>query len=210
MDGLMLRRRIMAAAFATPLPYDAEVEYIGSDGNHNQFVVTDYTPVVGDEVYVEFENTEQITNTQSVFSAGNGNYQLIFLIGTSASGAYIKYFATGAAALLAYPYSSLNVWHTLTVSSAGVFSIDNNYVATSATPFEALDGNETNLFLFKLRNNTSPFLGNIRKFRITNGGQTKLDLIPVRIGQVGYMYDRISGSFYGNSGTGDFIVGPDK
>ena len=36
------------------------------------------------------------------------------------------------------------------------------------------------------------------------------DFIPVRVGDVGYMYDRISGQLFGNSGTGAFIVGPDK
>ena len=35
------------------------------------------------------------------------------------------------------------------------------------------------------------------------------DFIPVRVGQVGYMYDRVSGQLFGNAGTGAFIVGPD-
>lgn len=36
------------------------------------------------------------------------------------------------------------------------------------------------------------------------------DFIPVRIGQVGYMYDKVSGQLFGNSGTGSFVLGPDK
>lgn len=36
-----------------------------------------------------------------------------------------------------------------------------------------------------------------------------LDLIPVRIGLEGYMYDRVSGTILANSGTGSFIIGPD-
>lgn len=36
-----------------------------------------------------------------------------------------------------------------------------------------------------------------------------LDLIAVRVGSVGYMYDRISGQLFGNAGTGAFRVGPD-
>ncbi len=35
------------------------------------------------------------------------------------------------------------------------------------------------------------------------------DLIPVRIGQVGYLYDKISGELFGNSGTGSFTYGND-
>lgn len=37
-----------------------------------------------------------------------------------------------------------------------------------------------------------------------------LDLIPVRVGNVGYMYDKVSGKLFGNAGTGNFILGPDK
>ena len=36
------------------------------------------------------------------------------------------------------------------------------------------------------------------------------DFIPVRVGTTGYMYDRVSGELFGNAGTGDFILGPDK
>ena len=38
-----------------------------------------------------------------------------------------------------------------------------------------------------------------------------LDFIPVRVGDIGFMYDRISGKLYGNSfSSGNFILGPDK
>ena len=37
----------------------------------------------------------------------------------------------------------------------------------------------------------------------------RMDLIPVRVGNVGYMFDRVSGTLFGNDGTGDFIVGAD-
>ena len=36
-----------------------------------------------------------------------------------------------------------------------------------------------------------------------------LDIIPVRVGQVGYLYDKVSGQLFGNAGTGNFILGPD-
>lgn len=46
-------------------------------------------------------------------------------------------------------------------------------------------------------------------FRIDKAGVTELDLIPVRVGAEGFMYDRVSGRLFGNAGTGRFIVGPD-
>ena len=47
-------------------------------------------------------------------------------------------------------------------------------------------------------------------FSIEANSKAILDLIPVRVGDVGYMYDRVSGQLFGNQGTGDFIIGPDK
>lgn len=51
----------------------------------------------------------------------------------------------------------------------------------------------------------------IKSFKIYND-QTDtvyLDLIPVRVGQTGYMYDKVSKKLLGNSGTGNFILGND-
>jgi CO dehydrogenase/acetyl-CoA synthase alpha subunit len=51
------------------------------------------------------------------------------------------------------------------------------------------------IFAFKLYNTNGDLLG---------------DYIPVRVGTVGYLYDRVSGKLFGNAGTGDFVLGPDK
>lgn len=40
-------------------------------------------------------------------------------------------------------------------------------------------------------------------------GELVLDLIPVRKGQIGYMYDKINRKFYGNAGSGEFGLGRD-
>lgn len=45
---------------------------------------------------------------------------------------------------------------------------------------------------------------------IYQSGVIVRDYIPVRDGTVGYLYDRVSGRFFGNAGTGAFIIGPDK
>lgn len=46
-------------------------------------------------------------------------------------------------------------------------------------------------------------------FRLEKAGVPVLDLIPVRVGSEGYMYNRINGQLLGNSGSGKFILGPD-
>jgi hypothetical protein len=144
-----------------------------------------------------------------LYSAGIGDSQVISLLGDNYRGklAYIRHFSTGRAAELLFN-PSVNTWYTLTVTSDGVSTID-NFTATSR-PTAEIDGNEKNLWLWKRRNGTSPFYGSIRRFYIKNNGVMKLDLIPVRVGNVGYMYDKVSGQLFGNAGTGNFILGPDK
>ena len=56
----------------------------------------------------------------------------------------------------------------------------------------------------------SKWSGKINYVKITQGDALVMDLIPVRIGQVGYMYDKISRQLLANAGTGDFILGADK
>lgn len=51
--------------------------------------------------------------------------------------------------------------------------------------------------------------GRIFYFKWEKDGEPVLDLIPVRVGDVGYMYDTVSGKLFGNSGSGHFILGPD-
>ena len=46
--------------------------------------------------------------------------------------------------------------------------------------------------------------------KVKSDGKVILDVIPVKINSIGYMYDRVSRQFFGNTGTGDFILGPDK
>lgn len=45
--------------------------------------------------------------------------------------------------------------------------------------------------------------------QIYKGGNLELDLIPVRIGSIGYIYDRVSHTLFENAGTGTVGLGPD-
>lgn len=209
MGVIVNRRRVYGGK---KLPYDAEIEYLRGTGT--QYIDTGYTPVIGDSIYCEFMlNAVTLFGFQALYSAGTKDYQVIFLTeirDNHITDTFIKHFANGDAAKLNYN-ASMNTWYTLTVTSAGVSTIG-NYTTTSNPKAEKaeIDGNEKTLWLWKRRNNTSPFEGRIRRFYIKNNGVMKLDLIPVRVGNVGYLYDKVSGQLFGNAGTGEFILGPDK
>ena len=46
-------------------------------------------------------------------------------------------------------------------------------------------------------------------FKLIIDEEVVRDMIPVRKGNIGYMYDKVSGQLFGNSGTGSFTLGPD-
>ena len=46
-------------------------------------------------------------------------------------------------------------------------------------------------------------------FKVTTNNNVVFDLIPVRKNGVGYMYDKVSGTLFGNAGSGAFTYGND-
>jgi len=53
------------------------------------------------------------------------------------------------------------------------------------------------------------FNGKIKYAKIYINNTLVRDFIPVRIGTTGYMFDKVTGKMFGNSGTGNFVLGPD-
>lgn len=51
--------------------------------------------------------------------------------------------------------------------------------------------------------------GTISFFKVERDGELMVDMIPVRVGNIGYMYDRVSGQLFGNAGKGEFVLGAD-
>ena len=66
-----------------------------------------------------------------------------------------------------------------------------------------------NIVLFR-HNSKYYWVGRLMFCKIYQNNVLVRDYIPVRKGMVGYLYDRVSGKLFGNAGTGDFVLGPDK
>jgi len=107
-----------------------------------------------------------------------------------------------------------NEWHDYALGS-GVFKVDGSTVQTWA---DVSFTTTANLFVLarSLKNVNDPatiadsfFRGRVRYVRITKSGVLVRDFVPVRVGTVGYLFDRVSGQLFGNAGTGDFVLGPD-
>lgn len=98
-----------------------------------------------------------------------------------------------------------NRQHTFVANSSGVF-IDGTKVANYSS-----FASTSTLYLFHLNlNNQSSYMGGARVwgYKHKRNGEFLLDMIPVLDrNNIACMYDKVSGEFFYNQGTGDFIAG---
>ena len=186
-----------------PLPYDAEVKYLESTGT--QYISTMLIPT---RVHVGLKPIGAATpyHSNAYFGVNNG--------GSRTTGLASKTKDTLTA--INYEFSSVEfpalweVFHEVyfdrnTVSVDGV-------TQALVTRFEKVDQaiKSFGLFNFPQRYSGSTPKSAISYCKMWDREDNLMaDFIPVRVGDVGYMYDRVSGQLFGNSGTGAFVIGPD-
>lgn len=200
------RNRLMGG-IEVERPYDARVEYLESTGT--QYIDTGIE-CTGD-LCVEFEGRVNANVNQgalgSVISTSSGYFRHHWSPYKNGNNFY--WIQNDG-----YNYSSVplnwsyGVWYKVSIDPVnGIASIDGNTVT-----FTPLSGSLTtgeNYFIFARSG-----LGTIQHrscafkyLKLSRGGVLLRSFIPVRVGNVGYMYDRVSGELFGNLGTGSFILG---
>jgi hypothetical protein len=100
---------------------------------------------------------------------------------------------------------------TITTNTSRIIQIDNDSATVQTFSRRIDDG--ARLYLFTYPDGASALGGTEGKyfsFKVFRNDVLVRDMIPVRVGNVGYLYDKVSGQLFGNSGTGNFILGPDK
>lgn len=208
MGALLNRRRYMGGG--SSLPYDAEVEYLESTGT--QWIDTGIIPTTTTyvrckfvnlsttgEVIIGFHDTE--SNAWRLFNVYSG--QIFFDLPSNNNDNLRMNKSSGG----------------IVVNTLYEYELGNRYVKDLTTGVNILE-NAT----LSTRNGTNSIgvsgtkKGGTRLVTSKNrfyyvqiyDGSILFDGIPVRVGQIGYMYDRVSGELFGNSGTGSFILGSDK
>ncbi|MBQ3624884.1 MAG: hypothetical protein II950_05635 [Prevotella sp.] len=187
------------------LSYDAEIEYLESNGT--QLINSGFTARIGDAITIIFSFEKQPFGSD-LLSCFNENDAINYLtfsyirnIGNGQRGVRFQYFSN-IISTVQYTFV-LNTWNTLHIDASGKATF-NNITITSA-PISEIEGDNNTLKLF-----AGKFAGRIQSLTIEREGINVLQLISVRKGNVGYMYDKVSGKLFGNAGTGQFILGPDK
>ena len=191
-NALLLRRRGMMGSQGGGAM--VKIEYLERSSG-SVFIDVPVIAQKGVRVEVDFQKT----------TTGNN-----FVFGAYVSNSVCIQCYTGSAAAWRYGtgYDLNNTNNTnrhVAIMDNGIFILD----GVTQQTFTVSNFN-TNLPITLFgRNSSGGFVGKIFAAKITDVDNTLYDLIPVRVGTVGYMYDRVSGQLFGNLGTDDFILGPD-
>lgn len=193
---------------APVLPYDAEIEYLESTGT--QYI----------EIPIGFDKTDEVYMVFSIdVSMGADKYMIAPKTWNNSNNRFSMGVMTSSKLLTAGYGSSRTGATTLipnTVNDGGIHTWQyKNYL------FEVVDldlslnvsnitfgATTAHLRLFYGYNTNTK--GKIAYYKQIKNGVKVIELIPVRVGQVGYLYDKVSGELFGNNGTGSFILGNDK
>ena len=186
------------------LPYDAEVEYLESTGT--QYISTMLIPT---RVHVGLKPIEAATPdyANAYFGVNNGGSRITGLNSkTKDTLKAVNYDRNSV------EFSALwGEFHSVCFDRDTV-SVDGETKAL-VTDFSKTDNaiKSFGLFDFPQRNTDSSPKSAISYCKMWDKEDRLMaDFIPVRVGDVGYMFDRISGQLFGNAGTGAFVIGPDK
>lgn len=189
------RRRVMGSGGSAPLPYDAEIEYLESTGT--QYIDLGITMSKDFSMTLVFESTSS-KDANIILSAATSysfNQYAVFSTGTKL---YIESIGNH------YDSYALNTIYKLRIVPGTATLYDGNDNVLSTFTRQTYDTNATTGQLFRI----GVKYGEVRMHSFSI--DSIMDLIPFRVGTTGYMYDRVSGQLFGNSGTGDFVLGPDK
>jgi len=215
MGTLLNRRRYMGGGGEEPLPQGAvRIEYLCASGTQWIDTGINCLPDYSIEAVFYYDT-----------SSGSGNRQVPFGQDYS-NGIGVRYNTGGSSPweccygtdkLTTFPVGHVNNRLFKIVFNDKTFSFYNeDGTLIKAVQFDTSPSfSALTMYLFAFSRTKTALTGasNVRcySFVIKDGNGSKvLDFVPIRVEQVGYMYDRVSGQLFGNSGTGDFILGPDK
>ena len=179
------------------LPYDAEVEYLESTGT--QWIDTGYSN--SQCPYFSLDVQPLITNVDSgMFGAYTDGYSVRQYLGRW------RWF-DGGWTLTDIP---VDITRTTNITrNANGWFVDGEITRKSGYLRGVLSSG-----LFGVNSSGVFHAGRpIRVKRLSffdKNSSLVADFIPIRKGNIGYMFDRVSGRLFGNQGTGAFIIGPDK
>lgn len=203
-----------------------EVDWIECTGG--QYLQLGISPSPTDVVELLFatnNNKPQSTAKNfTLYSAGDGTYQYTTVLtkGVTFPYTYGRYFSNvasenkGSYDMLSSKTDYVWLRHRSNgnTKAQSCTDVGNNYQFWTEAPQKSstLDGDNINLRLFaRIGSNTNFFVGRAKHFIVIRDNAYVLNLISCyrKADSKPGMYDLVTGTFYTNEGTGEFLVGPD-
>lgn len=194
------------------LPYDAEIKYLKSTGE--QWINTLYAFTDNFSFEIDFQG---MGLGKSIFGARKNSARTAVLF-CGISNTNKLYLNMGSHTAANTPFAvnvDLNARHKVKVvvsNQKATIYVDGvqkyNQISFSGT---YISGVEEAIFCTNYGSGQVNELatGKVFSLKMWQGNTLVRDFIPVRLAQVGYMYDKMTGELYGNSGTGNFTLGSD-
>lgn len=191
------------------LPYDAEIEYLETTGT--QWIDTGIIPTTTTYVRSKFVNLNATGEVIIGFHDTEGNAWRLFNVFSERI--YFDMPSNNNNPLRMNKFSG-----GIVVNALYEYELGNRYVKDLTTGINILEDatlstrNGTNsIGVSGTKKGGTTLVTSRNRFYYVQiyDGSILFDGIPVRVGQTGYLYDKVSGKLFGNSGTGDFILGPD-
>lgn len=228
MGAMDARLRAPLPKGGSPLPYDAEIEYLQGDGvayidtgiwfgeganSHHYKLSVEFLYKGGDlNGYITGYTGRSGTGTQApvMFIRANNSSGMTVLVMSSAVAYGGRYYINPSTE----EYNKVDITANNKNYSSSLNGVEMfNFVYTTSATYYGIN---QKVFLFTrcINGGSTDAVGTpkICGFYFKNyNSNEEVDLIPVRVGSVGYMYDKISGQLFGNAASsGAFILGADK
>lgn len=200
----------MGVSGGAPLPYDAEIEYL--EGTGTQYInlgnLGESNKVTFD---LMFELSAKENNRTLLGGRASTNTRFCWVLAPGANDEMqVGYGASFTNLSLAMSVGDICKIATSISNNRIYYNLYNETQGTATSTYFTLSTFATTDVLLFWNGVLNKAKVKVRSLVVYNEGDTTHDFIPVRVGQVGHMYDRVGGQLYGNSGTGDFVLGPDK
>lgn len=185
-----------------PLPYDAEVEWLQSDGGQRiDCGIETGSGLLSFDVRFAWADTEQSGYIRFAGVYGSTSARRSFMqhdYGNCSVRSGSDYV------LCSIPSSERLLFHTLSISSDGTVVFDGTDKGSVG-----LVNPSSEMSLFSIGRDSGPKI-KISDAVVRIGGVAVRDFIAVKKDGVGYLYDRVFGELFGNRGTDAFVIGPEK
>lgn len=196
---LLKRRRDLMNVGLKGLPYDAELDYLESRGG--PVVDTGIIPTSSTGIKITLAMVGMMT-IRALAGCKNSNWKMMYRT------AYYNFIygdtdlQTSSVAPAVYD-KTVDSFNFL---NDGIFHVERSGLEDSIEISGTVSPIDT-IKLFGI--NDRYYVGKVSNVQISEGGLIIMDLIPVRVGNVGYFYDKIRRRLFG-ANSGSFVLGCEK